>query len=77
MLTCILLFSDGVDEYTINKLLCQIFTSDRPSKEEICSIAKESASRKFDMKEEVLHIAAFATSLSSLPFKSDILSNPC
>ncbi|KAL1550432.1 ATP-dependent DNA helicase Q5 [Salvia divinorum] len=49
-----LMYCDGVDEYTINKLLCQIFTSDRPSGEEICSIVKESACRKFDMKEEVI-----------------------
>lgn len=63
-----MLLSDGVDEYTINKLLCQIFTDERPSKEEIGSIVKESASRKFDMKEEVLHIASFATSLCMLSF---------
>ncbi|XP_047957839.1 ATP-dependent DNA helicase Q-like 5 isoform X3 [Salvia hispanica] len=49
-----LMYSDGVDEYTVNKLLCQIFTSDRPSGEETCSIVKESACRKFDMKEEVI-----------------------
>ena len=63
------MISDGVDEYTVNKLLCQIFTSDRPSGEETCSIVKESACRKFDMKEEVIHIAVFATSLSILPLK--------
>lgn len=73
MLTYILLLSDGVDEYTVNKLLCQIFTSDRPSVEEIYSIVKESASRKFDMKEEVLHIAAFASSLCILPSRNQIL----
>ncbi|GFP95560.1 ATP-dependent DNA helicase q-like 5 [Phtheirospermum japonicum] len=49
-----LMHSDGVDEYAVNKLLCQIFTSERPSTEEIYSIVKESASRKFDMKEEVI-----------------------
>ncbi|XP_042048667.1 ATP-dependent DNA helicase Q-like 5 isoform X1 [Salvia splendens] len=49
-----LMYSDGVDEYTVNKLLCQIFTSDTPSGEETCSIVKESACRKFDMKEEVI-----------------------
>ncbi|KAI3467672.1 hypothetical protein Pfo_024335 [Paulownia fortunei] len=49
-----LMHSDGVDEYAVNKLLCQIFISDRLSTEEICSIVKESASRKFDMKEEVI-----------------------
>ncbi|KAL3649864.1 hypothetical protein CASFOL_006267 [Castilleja foliolosa] len=49
-----LMHSDGVDEYAVNKLLRQIFTSERPSTEEIYSIVKESASRKFDMKEEVI-----------------------
>ncbi|KAK6160373.1 hypothetical protein DH2020_003754 [Rehmannia glutinosa] len=49
-----LMHSDGVDEYAVNKLLCQIFMSERPTIEEIYSIVKESASRKFDMKEEVI-----------------------
>ncbi|KAG8365941.1 hypothetical protein BUALT_Bualt17G0024300 [Buddleja alternifolia] len=49
-----LMHSDGVDEYAVKKLLCQIFMSDKLSAEEICSLVKESASRKFDMKEEVI-----------------------
>ncbi|KAK4402677.1 ATP-dependent DNA helicase Q-like 5 [Sesamum angolense] len=49
-----LMHSDGVDEYTVNKLLCQVFTSDGLATEGICSMVKESASRKFDMKEEVI-----------------------
>ncbi|MQM09232.1 hypothetical protein Taro_042103, partial [Colocasia esculenta] len=45
--------SDGVDEYALNRLLSQIFDNkDLPGK--IYSLVKESASRKFDMKEEVL-----------------------
>ncbi|KAL0385395.1 UNVERIFIED_CONTAM: ATP-dependent DNA helicase Q-like 5 [Sesamum radiatum] len=46
----VLLLSDGVDEYAINKLLCQVSTDEGW----ICSMVKESASRKFDMKEEVI-----------------------
>ncbi|KAL0336006.1 UNVERIFIED_CONTAM: ATP-dependent DNA helicase Q-like 5 [Sesamum radiatum] len=49
-----LMHSDGVDEYTVNKLLCQVFTSNGLATEGICSMVKESASRKFDMKEEVI-----------------------
>ena len=45
--------SDGVDEYAVKKFLCQIF-SNTNSSGKICSIIKESASRKFDIKEEVL-----------------------
>ncbi|KAK1318096.1 ATP-dependent DNA helicase Q-like 5 [Acorus calamus] len=47
-------YSDGVDEYTINKFLCQIFNNDTNALGDICSLVKESASRKFDMKEEVM-----------------------
>ncbi|KZV40014.1 ATP-dependent DNA helicase Q-like 5-like [Dorcoceras hygrometricum] len=49
-----LIYSDGVDEYAINKLLCQIFMSGRHSDNQICSLVKESSARKFDMKEEVI-----------------------
>ncbi|KAL7607304.1 hypothetical protein Lser_V15G14619 [Lactuca serriola] len=53
-----LMYSDGVDEYTVNKFLSQVFIGDSHShshsKGRICSIVKESASRKFDMKEEVI-----------------------
>ncbi|XP_016501659.2 ATP-dependent DNA helicase Q-like 5 isoform X1 [Nicotiana tabacum] len=49
-----LMYSDGVDEYVVNKLLCQIFSDSTNSAGKICSLVKESASRKFDMKEEVI-----------------------
>ncbi|XP_075109757.1 ATP-dependent DNA helicase Q-like 5 [Nicotiana tabacum] len=49
-----LMYSDGVDEYVVNKLLCQIFSGSTNSAGKICSLVKESASRKFDMKEEVI-----------------------
>lgn len=55
---CILfILSDGVDEYVVNKLLCQIFSDSTNSAGKICSLVKESASRKFDMKEEVLFLS--------------------
>ncbi|KAF9602922.1 hypothetical protein IFM89_032804 [Coptis chinensis] len=48
-------YSDGVDEYAVNKFLAQVFSSTgTPGK--ICSLVKEFASRKFDMKEEVSSI---------------------
>ncbi|KAK9276614.1 hypothetical protein L1049_006149 [Liquidambar formosana] len=47
-----LMYSDGVDEYAVNRFLCQVFSTDTVGK--IGSIVKESASRKFDMKEEVM-----------------------
>ncbi|KAL4587013.1 hypothetical protein LXL04_011662 [Taraxacum kok-saghyz] len=47
-------YSDGIDQYTVNKFLSQVFTMDSHSKGRICSIVKESASRKLDMKEEVI-----------------------
>ncbi|KAH7680875.1 DNA helicase protein [Dioscorea alata] len=49
-----LLYSDGVDEYAINKLLCEIFSDGIVQDGHASSLVKESASRKFDMKEEVL-----------------------
>ncbi|XP_043726213.1 ATP-dependent DNA helicase Q-like 5 isoform X2 [Telopea speciosissima] len=42
------------DEYAVNRLLCQIFSNDMNSHGKICSIVKEAASRKLDMKEEVI-----------------------
>lgn len=45
--------SDGVDEYAVNKFLSQIFTIDKNTQGNICSLVKESAARKYDMKEEV------------------------
>ncbi|XP_021911998.1 ATP-dependent DNA helicase Q-like 5, partial [Carica papaya] len=47
-----LMYSDGVDEYTVNKFLFQVFSSDMNVHGKICSLVKEAASRKFDMKEE-------------------------
>ncbi|KAK8928866.1 ATP-dependent DNA helicase Q-like 5 [Platanthera zijinensis] len=49
-----LLYSDGVDEYVITKLLSEIFAKDTSLDGNIYSLVKESASCKFDMKEEVL-----------------------
>ncbi|KAF3431093.1 hypothetical protein FNV43_RR25823 [Rhamnella rubrinervis] len=49
-----LMFSDGVDNYAINKFLCQVFTNDNNPHGKICSLVKDSASRNFDMKEEVM-----------------------
>ncbi|RWR96906.1 ATP-dependent DNA helicase Q-like protein 5 isoform X1 [Cinnamomum micranthum f. kanehirae] len=47
-------FSDGVDEYTINKLLSQVFDNNMKLPGNICSLVKESAVQKFDLKEEVM-----------------------
>ncbi|KAF7839813.1 ATP-dependent DNA helicase Q-like 5 [Senna tora] len=49
-----LMYSDGVDEYAVNKFLSEVFPADRISNGQICSLIKESASRRFDMKEEVI-----------------------
>ncbi|KAI6686665.1 hypothetical protein NL676_032578 [Syzygium grande] len=46
--------SDGVDEYAVDKFLCQVFDNGTNLHGRICSIVKESASRRFDMKEEVM-----------------------
>lgn len=56
-LLILFLLSDGVDEYVVNKLLCQIFSGSTNSVGIICSLVKESACRKFDMKEEVLFLS--------------------
>lgn len=47
------ILSDGVDQYTINKFLCEIFSNDKKLQGKVCLLVTESASRKFDMKEEV------------------------
>jgi len=47
--------SEGVDEYAANKFLREVFPADKSSCGKICSLIKESASRRFDMKEEVLY----------------------
>ncbi|KAK4265011.1 hypothetical protein QN277_026119 [Acacia crassicarpa] len=49
-----LMYSDGVDEYAVNKFICEVFPAHRISSGQICSLIKESASRRFDMKEEVM-----------------------
>lgn len=48
--------SDGVDEYAINRLLSQVFDNNMKLPGKTCSLVKESAARKFDMKEEVLSV---------------------
>lgn len=62
------LFSDGVDEYVVNKFISQVFTSDENLQGKICSLVKETASRKFDMKEEVVPYCYFLFSI----LKSDV-----
>ncbi|OVA15382.1 Helicase [Macleaya cordata] len=47
-------YSDGVDEYAVNKFLCQVFSNALNSPGKIFSLVKESASQKFDMKDEVI-----------------------
>ncbi|KAF2292854.1 hypothetical protein GH714_029384 [Hevea brasiliensis] len=47
-----LLHSEGVDEYAVSKFLSYVFSNGKQGK--ICSIIRESASREFDMKEEVM-----------------------
>nr|XP_029153166.1 ATP-dependent DNA helicase Q-like 5 isoform X2 [Arachis hypogaea] len=49
-----LMYSEGVDEYTVNKFLHEVFPAEKSSCGRICSLIKESSSRKFDMKEEVM-----------------------
>ncbi|KAK6930862.1 Helicase, C-terminal [Dillenia turbinata] len=49
-----LMHSDGVDEYAVNKFLCQVFCADQNLPGKICSLVKGSAACKFDIKEEVM-----------------------
>ncbi|KAG6759107.1 hypothetical protein POTOM_035574 [Populus tomentosa] len=49
-----LMHSEGVDEYAVNKFLCEIFSTDVKHPGKIHAMIKESSSRKFDMKEEVM-----------------------
>ncbi|KAJ6981357.1 hypothetical protein NC653_024686 [Populus alba x Populus x berolinensis] len=49
-----LMHSEGVDEYAVNKFLCEIFSTDIKHPGKIHAMIKESSSRKFDMKEEVM-----------------------
>ncbi|KAL1217381.1 ATP-dependent DNA helicase Q-like 5 [Cardamine amara subsp. amara] len=46
--------SDGVDEYAVGKFLTHVFSSETKQHEKICSLVIESASHKFDMKEQVM-----------------------
>ncbi|KAL9307513.1 ATP-dependent DNA helicase Q-like 5 [Arabidopsis thaliana] len=46
--------SDGVDEYAVGKFLTHVFSTETKQHEKICSLVIESASQKFDMKEEVM-----------------------
>ncbi|XP_028113388.1 ATP-dependent DNA helicase Q-like 5 isoform X5 [Camellia sinensis] len=45
---------DGVDEYAVSRFLSEVFTNELDSHGKVCSLVKEPASRKFDMKEEVM-----------------------
>ncbi|CAL0306381.1 unnamed protein product [Lupinus luteus] len=49
-----LMHSEGVDEYAVNKFLREVFPADKNSCGKIFSLVKESSSRRFDMKEEVM-----------------------
>ncbi|XP_027917156.1 ATP-dependent DNA helicase Q-like 5 isoform X2 [Vigna unguiculata] len=49
-----LMYSEGVDEYAVNKFLREVFPADKNSCGKIMSLIKESASRRLDMKEEVM-----------------------
>ncbi|XVF02709.1 hypothetical protein REPUB_Repub04eG0197700 [Reevesia pubescens] len=49
-----LMHSDGVDEYAVNRFLCHVFADESNVHGKVHSLVKESASRKFDMKEEVM-----------------------
>lgn len=46
-------YREGVDQYSLDKLLSQIFIDDHVLPRKVFSIVKELASRKFGMKEEV------------------------
>ncbi|KAG7012748.1 ATP-dependent DNA helicase Q-like 5, partial [Cucurbita argyrosperma subsp. argyrosperma] len=49
-----LMHSDGVDEYNINKFISEVFSENNNSCGKVYSMVKDPASRKFDMKEEVM-----------------------
>lgn len=52
-LSLFIFFSDGVDENTVGRLLSQLFSDGLGTLGKINSLLRGSASRKFDMKEEV------------------------
>lgn len=49
-----LMYSEDLDEYAVNKLLREVFNHEIRLNGEIHSLVKESASRRFDIKEEVI-----------------------
>ncbi|KAK2966577.1 hypothetical protein RJ640_030786 [Escallonia rubra] len=49
-----LMYSDGLDEYAVNRFLSQVFSGNTDLPGKICFVVRESASRQFDMKEEVI-----------------------
>ncbi|KAF3792750.1 ATP-dependent DNA helicase Q-like 5 [Nymphaea thermarum] len=49
-----LAYSDGVDDYAVNKFLCHIFDDGSHHLNKVHSLIVETLSRKLDMKEEVL-----------------------
>ncbi|XP_024025735.1 ATP-dependent DNA helicase Q-like 5 [Morus notabilis] len=61
-------FSDGVDQYTINKFLCEIFSNNKKLQGKVCSLVTESASPKFDMKEEVMFTLLTQLELGEVQF---------
>uniref|UniRef100_A0A803L134 DNA 3'-5' helicase n=1 Tax=Chenopodium quinoa TaxID=63459 RepID=A0A803L134_CHEQI len=68
-----LMYSDGVDEYAVNKLLCEIFNHDTRPNGKIHSLVKESASRRFDIKEDTppMELAAKYPLIGGILNKSD------
>ncbi|KAJ4960217.1 hypothetical protein NE237_020127 [Protea cynaroides] len=68
------LYSDGVDEYAVNRLLGQIFSNSMNLHGKICSLVKETASRKLDMKEQTSPelLAAKDTLAATMLKKSEI-----
>ena len=49
-----LFYSDGADEYAVNKLLCELFVSYKGTPTHFYSLNIASASRIFNLKEEVM-----------------------
>lgn len=47
-------YSDGADEYAVNKFLCELFIPYKDTPTHIYSLNIASASRRFDLKEEVM-----------------------
>ncbi|ERN13658.1 ATP-dependent DNA helicase Q-like 5 isoform X1 [Amborella trichopoda] len=51
---CSLSYSDGVDDYAVNKFLCLVFKDYNENSAKVCSFIIEPTTKKFDMKEEVM-----------------------